>query len=708
MNGSQVEELENTAPMIWGENKPAGFTIRDFLIATFYHRRVVILAALLPVLVGLIAAFTTKTEYTASGLLMVLVNRQVSNAQNITDSGPAVLSIEGLKTVESEVQIIESADVIRATIEDIGLERLFPPSRFSFITDMVRLGPPLDPMDKAIERFRKKLRTSVQDGSNIILVSFTNPDRALSIKVTDTLVKAYLERRREIFDNPTSGILWVEVERFKSDLRNVDLQIQALKDKSEVIDFTQDAILAANQVDSIIQRRRQVAERQAAVVAQLAEAEKQMQALPQSVFDFVEKSDATGNDDTRNTLTRLLVDRDRIALQYQPNSPQMREVERKIATVRQTLSQPDQRLASTNRDVRNPSISYINNMILSLRVEGDSLSRQIDELDQQQRVAEERLNVLRNTETRLIELNRQRETLSDGYREYLRRAVAAKIEETASKVRMSNVRVVQDAHAAVVARSMALPFLAAGIFGGVLFGAAAGALASAMRTVFIQPAEGERALDLPCLAEFADGPNAFTSPAAEQAIGALATLLLDTELDGKPLRTIHFIACEQEEEAAHLCGRLAEEMSNQRGLRTLLVDLCSAAPKPTEPAGAELKGGLLMAPTPMPRLWSMTDSAKSPLLSVRQSLPDSRKMIEELESLFDIIIVCSTSRDASSAFQRLGLLMDVNILLVRAEITRSLSALKISSNLIKSGGLVIGFVFLGRKFYLPGWIYKRI
>ncbi|MEP9377268.1 lipopolysaccharide biosynthesis protein [Aquabacter sp. CN5-332] len=694
--------------MVWGENRPTAFTIRDFLIATFFHVRVVMLAALLPILIGLAAAMTTKTEYTSSGLLMVLVNREVSNSQNITDSGPAVLSIEGLKTVESEVQIIESADVIRTTIEEIGLERLFPPSRLSAITDMLRFGPPVNAMDKAIERFRKNLRTAVQAGSNIILVSFSNADRALSIEVTDTLIKTYLERRRKIFDNPTSAILSVEVERFKRDLRTVDLEIQALKDKSEVIDFTQDAILAANQVDSIIQRRRQVAERHAAVGAQLIEAEKQMQALPQSVFDFTEKSDATANDDTRNTLTRLLVERDRIALQYQPNSPQMREVERKIATVRQTLSEPDQRLASTNRNVRNPSISYVNNIILSLRVEVDALARQTDELDQQQRVAEERLNVLRNTETRLVELNRQRDSLSDGYREYLRRAVAATIEETAAKVRASNVRVVQDAGAAVTSRSMALPFLAAGIFGGLLFGAAAGALASAVRTVFIQPGEGERALNLPCLADFADAPNPFASPAAEQAISGLATLLLDTELDGKPLRTIHFIAPEREDDTATLCARLAEEMSNQRGRRTLLVDLCSVTPSPLEPADAEVKGGLMMAPTPVPVLWSVTDSAKSPLLSVRLSLADSRRMMEELEGMFDSIIVCSTPQDVTPVFQRLNLLMDANILVIRAENTRSLSALRLRSNIIKNGGFIIGFVFTGRKYYLPGWIYRQI
>ena len=57
---------------------------------------------------------------------MVLVNREFSGIQNVTDSGPAVLSIEGLKSVESEIQIIESAETIRTTITTIGLQRIFP------------------------------------------------------------------------------------------------------------------------------------------------------------------------------------------------------------------------------------------------------------------------------------------------------------------------------------------------------------------------------------------------------------------------------------------------------------------------------------------------------------------------------------------------------------------------------------------------------
>ncbi|MFG1461263.1 lipopolysaccharide biosynthesis protein [Xanthobacter sp. DSM 24535] len=704
MTVTHAAEVEGTAPISWSDVRAPAFTVRDFLIATAYHIRIVLIAALLPLLVGLAASLSAKTEYTASSLLMVLVNREV-NSQNVTDSGPTTLSIEGLKTVESEVQILESSDVIRDTIEAIGVDRLFPRGRLGSLLAYLRFGKPAEgPLDKAIEQFRKNMRASVQSGSNIILVTYTSPDRALSIEATDTVVKFYMQRRRSIFDNPTAAILTVEVERFKRDLRSVDLEIQALKTKSDIIDFTQDALLAANQVDSLIQRRRQVAERRVSVVAQLSEAERQLKGQSETVFDFNQKSDVTPNDEDRNVLTGLLVERDRLVQQYAPGSPLIKEADRKIATVRRAMAEAELRMFSTNREVRNPSIAYLNNMILSLRVEADALQLQITELDAQQATAEKRLAVLRSTETRLVELTRQRDSLNEGYREYLRRAVAASIEETATKVRASNVRVVQDASSAVTSRSMAIPLLAGGIFGGLLFGAAAGALASAVRTVFIQPGESERALHLPALAEFSDKRDALNS---DQDISALATLLLDTELDGKPLRTLHFVTQERDDDVPLLSRRLAEEFSMQRGLRTLLVDLCSATPHPLEPAQTEVQGGLIVTPTSVPLLWSVTDDTESPLLSVRLPLVDARQMMEELEETFDAIVFCSIAQMSSPVIQRLNLLVDANILVIRAESTRKAAALRLRSTVLENGGFILGLVFLGRRYYLPEWIYKR-
>ena len=172
-------------------------------------------------------------------------------------------------------------------------------------------------------------------------------------------------------------------------LLNLDREIEAVKVAADMIDFAQDSVLAANQVDTIIQRRRQVEERVAGVAGQLTEAEKQKTALTETVFDFYQQSDAVANDDDRNLLvTPLQTDRNRLTSLYPATSPAVREVDKKIATVREAMQSPDQKVSWTKREVRNPAVSFVANMILSLSVEQDSLKQQIAELDAQQEVAQ--------------------------------------------------------------------------------------------------------------------------------------------------------------------------------------------------------------------------------------------------------------------------------------------------------------------------------
>ncbi|MFG1377009.1 GumC family protein [Xanthobacter autotrophicus] len=687
-----------------GSTRPA-FTLRDFLIAAFYHIRIVLLAGLIPLVVALAVAATSRTEYTASSLLMVIVSREVSSAQNVTDTGPAVLSIEGLKQVESEVQIIESADVARATVVEIGVDRLFPPGRLAAITRL--FSSDKDLMDKAVERFQASVRASVQSGSNVIRVSFTNPDREVAIAAADALVKTYLAARRRLFENPTAKILMLEVNRFQTDLSAVDREIEQLKVKAGIIDFAQDAILASNQVDGILQRRRQVAEREVAVTAQVTEAEKQFAALPDSVFDFAEKTDALPGDEDNNTLSKLLLERDRVASQYAPGSQLLRDLDRQIATIRARIKSRSERRYSTDRAVRNPQVNYIQNMILSLKVEQDSLGRQKAELVQQQRLAEERLAALRTAETPLIELNRKRDALGEGFREYQRRAVAAAIEEAASQSRQSAVRVVQEAGSAVTKRSLALPLVAAGLFAALLFGGAAGALASSLRTSFVTPAEAERALGLPVLAVFdaeADRPG---NAATDEAIGSCATLLLDTSIDDAPLRVLHFLSPDADDALPWLARRLAEEFAARRQLRTLLVDLSSGAPYPLASGGSDVRGGIAVTGTPVPLLWAAADAERSPLLDFRLPIAEAELMMAELRRAFDCVVVSSDLPGASLVTQRFCQLVDANILAVQAEKSRMPAVLRLRDQVAESGGLTIGLVFLGRRYYLPNWLYHR-
>ncbi|WP_296581578.1 lipopolysaccharide biosynthesis protein [Xanthobacter sp.] len=698
-----AEGSDTPAPPETG--KVSSFTLRDFLIAAFFHIRIVSIAAILPLIIAIGAAFTSRTEYTANSLLLVIVTREVSNAQNVTNSGPPVMTIEGLKQVESEVQILESADVARATIEQIGIDRLYPPGRLSALTDLLGFGE--DRMDKAVTRFQGSLRASVLSGSNVIQVSFTNPDRTIAVETTDALVRNYLAYRRKVLENPTAKILQLEVERFRRDLATVDKEVEDLKAKAGIIDFSQDAVLAANQVDSILQRRRQVSEREVAVTAQIDEADRQLKALPDSVFDFAETTNALPGDEDANTLTKLLLSRDRLAAQYAPGSQLLREIDKQIATVRQRINARQDRRYSTDRAVRNPQVNYIQNMILSLRVEQDSLARQKGELVDQQRMAEERLTVLRNAETPLIELNRRRDALSEGFREYQRRAVAANIEETAALSRQSAVRVVQEAGAAVVKRSLVLPLLAAGVFAGLLFGGAAGAMASALRTSFITPGEAERGLGLQTIATVDAETEESDGFGTETAISSCATLLLDTRIDDEPLRAIHFLSPDTDDSLTTFTRMLAEELARQRQKRTLLIDLANPTPYPLAAGFTETRGGISVTGTPVPNLWAAADLEASPLLDIRQPIAESEMMMADLKTAFDFVIVCSNLKGASLVTQRFCQLVDGNILAVQAEATRQPAALHLRDSVVESGGVLLGLVFLGRRYYLPHWLYRR-
>ncbi|WP_246251860.1 Wzz/FepE/Etk N-terminal domain-containing protein [Ancylobacter pratisalsi] len=703
MTSSFAGQMEGTHPHPGGEQRPSSFTLRDFLIAAFFHIRIVLLVALVPIGLGVAAATLSKTEYTASSLVMVIVSREVTNNQNVTGSGPSVLSIEGLKQVESEVQILESADVIRTVIEAIGRERLFPPSLVSRLKDMLSSNGSV--MDTAIERFRRELRASVLDGSNVIQVSYTNPDRELAIEASDKVVEVYMARRRAIMENPTARILMNEVERFKRELSAADAAIEDLKTRVGIIDFAQDAVLAANQVDAVVQRRRQVAERRVAVAGQIAEAERQLKELPETVFDFSQNSDALGNDDDNNALSRLLVERDRLSMQYAANGSMMREINRKIDTIRAQIASRNERNYQTSRDVRNPSIGYVNNMVLSLRIERDALDQQEKELAQQQVEAEKRLTELRTAETQLVELDRRRDTLNEGYREYLRRATAAQIEEAAAAERESNIRLVQEAGAAVTNRSMRLPFLAAGLLGGVLFGAAAGAVASALRSSFIMPVEAERALALPLLGEVGNQSRADDPLANQHDVAALAALLLDTQVDERPVRTMQLVAPGEDEALSPLAAGVANEITVQRGLRTLLVDLAGTAETAPDPSARE-KGGLTVMPTTTPLLWTLASRQGSTLLDVRLPMTQARQLMEQLGGEFEAVVFCSTAQDPTGVTARLAPLVDGNVLVLRAEKTRKQQALALGTAVTESGGVPLGFVFLGRRYLLPAWIYR--
>ncbi|UKJ76719.1 GumC family protein [Azospirillum brasilense] len=660
---------------------------------------------------------------------MMMIDRAHAGISDVAGTLPSILSIDGLKSVDSEIRILESRRVIEDTLSALGPVTLFPEIARPRLFGLLPADSPQDQLEKAIDKFKRRLQVEQQSSSNIVRLSFSHEDPDLAADTVNALADAYLKRRRAIFDIPRSPFLASELARHSDQLKSLEGQIQALKSEYDIVDLGQESLLAANQVDSIVQRRRQTQERQAALQAEVTAAKKRLAALPERVFDFREQSNQTQNDDDRNVLLRLELERDRMASQFLPDYPPLQELERKIRTVRQSMKGGDKPVYNTTREVRNPSIPFLNNHLLTLEIEQDAVARQLDELNRQHTVAVEKVGRLRKAESELRDLERTRGVMEDIYRDYAQRTEAARAEEEAAKVRFSNVRVVQPAVAPATGTSMAPSFIIAGLVGGILLGGAAGVLATWLRQVYILPHEIERDLGVPAIASFSDTDGELVSPGAQQELIHLAAQLRDHGLDDQPMALIQFVTANEGDGDAVVARGLALEFAKGRGLRTLVIDLCGdgtgqlaainagadgeAAGEADNGAGERLPtiepqgtGDLEALPSAVPLLWVSRQATGSALGSLRTPIAQSRQMLERLNQRFDIILILSPPIGNSHLARRLSPMVDANILVARAEHTRAPVAARMRDSILASGGDIVGLVLTGRHFHIPQVIYR--
>lgn len=694
--------------------RSSGYTLRDVLIFAFYSWRTIVIAALIPLLIGGAAALVTKKEYTAKGLVLVLVSREHAGTDKATGEGPAVLSIEGLKLIESEAEIIESDAVLDEVVQAIGAELLYPELGRRRLFGLLGPLPGEERPRKAIELFRRDLGAEVQGDSNVIRISFRHPEPQLAAAAATAVIDAYRARRKQVFDVVLTPFLMGEMQRFTADLQGIDGQIRTIKLRYGIIDIDQDVVLGANQADTILQRTRHIKERRATVRREVVAGQARLAALPDTLFDFTEQTNIMANDEDRNTLTRLLLERDSLVRNYAPTYPPLAQVNEKIARLRAQIVEKSKPLFNTGRTVRNPVVDFITTHLMELEIENEALDDQIAELDRQYAEAIKRVDALRDAQASLHELERTRKVMETIYSEYAIRTEAARIDEEALTSQPTNVRIIEMPTVPITGTTLSWSFLAAGVFGSLLFGVAGGFAANWNRQVFLLPGEAEKRLGLPGLASFVVGAPKPGDPVSEGELSHLAAQIIDAQAGDRPIRAFQLVAAHASDGEVEVAQGLADEFASRRGLQVLLADLSdgqvvaqalglrAAAAAPTEDIG-----GLAVVPLPgSPNLFAAVAAASAPLFEMRTSLRQAMDLMSGLRQRFDVIMVVAPPLARNHLGRRTAALVDATVLVLRAEATRGAAAAWTRDAILDSGGDLLGFVMTGRRFHIPSRIYR--
>ncbi len=680
------------------------WTMRDLAVYAFYRRRLLRYCLLLGLMLGAGAAYFAKTYFTADALLILLVGSDSAVVQNSLDLTNTQISVDGLKAVQAEIQIIQTDDVLRAAIERVGVEALYP--RLSGARFFGLLAPygPTDRIIVAVERFRDDLRAEAQGSSNAIRVSFTHDNRDLAVKAVQAVIDAYLLRRKSIYANQNAATLGDEIGRYTGRLRQFEAEILAVKRKSDVLDMAQDIVLATNRLDGIAQRQNQVRERRVAVQTEIGAVRTNLASQPATVLDFRETTNNTGNDEARNTLVRLMQERAHLVSQYNDSWPGLRELDQKIATVRGQMSRTGQALYFAERMIRNPAVDVLNNRLASLEVEDQALGQQLVELEDQSRIAAGRIVTLREAETQLHTLQLNRDVAEGIFRQLSLRQPSALFNEDSVVDQNANVRMAQPPTAPLRGRNLALSYLAGGGFLGLAMGMAFAAVATGLQRAYILSTEAEADLGLTNLGEVsaADASNTLTGA------GIVAANLLGMSTEGRPLSLIQIVATENGGLQASFARALGEEFAQTFAMRTLILDLTEQGETAVKAEAPGFDVPIPVARTGVEGLWVSVDAARV-LFRDRQfvSLRDW-DVPGRLRGSFAVVLVVGPSDLGSPWMRRLSMLVDASILVIRAETTRAAVASRFRDAILEAGGTLAGFVFVGRRFYIPRWLYRRL
>lgn len=475
------------------------FTTRDLVLILFRFRYRAIAAFLACVSVAVALSFLLKPVFQSEA--SILVNKLGREFTFRPDLSMGVQSAIPVATdpdeiLNTQVQLIRSRDVILATIERMGLERLYP--------ELVKPGEAPD-IDKAMKKFDDALQTAPQRTSNIVHLAFRNPDRELAAATLDALIQIFTAKSINVYINTQTGFFEKQVALARERFLVSDAKLTAFRQRLGAQAFeAQIPLLLQQRVDIDSEFKRMSAalaganDRVAAVRQAIRETEREVTA-------FVDTQQSRVIDDARTKLLNLKLRQQEIAASFAPGSRQVLQVEREIAIAEKFLEDQLTVFSGTVRKARNEVLTALEtelNRSLAEQAEYEgkrnTIQKNIADID-------ERIAAVTGGDTERWSLEQDVAMAKDMLKLFASKLEDARAADSLNQSRIGNIAIVQspslpDPRLPVQPRPLLYCIL--GIVAGILLAVVVALLSELVSDTIYDPVRTERQLNVPTLAVF--------------------------------------------------------------------------------------------------------------------------------------------------------------------------------------------------------------
>ncbi|MGA3398212.1 MAG: GNVR domain-containing protein [Acetobacteraceae bacterium] len=406
-------------------------------ILTFFRRKFTFLLVFGAVCLAGAGYLLVKTPmYLSNAALVLRFDQQtVPDIDRTRTPSQPLGSNERREIIYSDADILRSPDLARHAIASVGLARVYPRIAADGHGEQRQ-------MDEALKAFAGDMLIDVGLQSDVITLSFLNPDPQVAHAVVQSMLDHFFSQEAVIYANPQLQFSQDEATRAQEKLAAAQQALSQFRQANKISDLTA-------QVSQLLQQRTDVESRLATangVVQEAQQKEAAYKELLASVPPLLTTSAAgetyRGVDEVDGQLATLKAKRDQMAATYRPGSPVFQSIDASIASLQSAAKRSN--ADARSRSGTQPNLVYENIKTDLMRASAEAkgarepaqlLATQLDQINQ-------RLAELDARRTQNDDLQRTVRIQDDTYRTLAIRAEESRVEANRNAEKISAAAVI--------------------------------------------------------------------------------------------------------------------------------------------------------------------------------------------------------------------------------------------------------------------------
>jgi uncharacterized protein involved in exopolysaccharide biosynthesis len=473
-----------------------GFSLRDVLAIVFRHKRVILISFWGILLGAIVAAVLQPPEYRASTEFLIERERLDPVISPGASNPPAFRGEVTEEELNSEIELLESSDVLRQVVISCGLDQ-----RKSLVSYLLGPEDEATRIAKAVARLQKALKVEVVRKSNVISVGYAADNPGLAVQVLSVLGDAYLKKNVEVHRPPGQFEFFdQETEAYKNNLSDAETRLKVFSGGNDGVAPQMARDITLQQLSQFRATLQQTRAEIASTEERIRVLEKQSSTTPQRLTTQARQTDdAQVLEGLKNTLNSLELKRTELLTKYQPGYALVQEVDKQIADTRASIAGEESRPIREETTDRNPTFGWIDEELAKARADDSGLQARAASLEAIVAKYTTKAQELDEKGIAQQDLLRTVKTAEENYLMYQRKREEARMTNALDQTRILNVAIAEQPTAPTLPSNSPWTLLIVGGFLAVVVSLGTAFTLDYMDTSFRTPAEVLSELNIPVL-----------------------------------------------------------------------------------------------------------------------------------------------------------------------------------------------------------------